>query len=128
MGLHILIADPRSVVHTGLRAIVDADAAVTSISETGSREVLERQLRSDQPPDMVVVHYSLVNDFELLRREHFVVLKRDENLTLFSPLATKNPPLGDRIYRFLDLYLSLVAERNPGGQSEVLAIKGMSTW
>lgn len=82
MEQKILIADPREVIRTGLRVILERQQQGNTIQEALTREELRKQLYS-QTYDMVIVHQSLVADIKMLPKNKFILLVDEPGINLF---------------------------------------------
>lgn len=83
MGKHILIAEARAILRTGLLNIFKEDPSVSQVDEVVTGEELKNRIKS-QPPDLIVIHQSLLTDMQILPREHFIILttELDKNMLL----------------------------------------------
>jgi DNA-binding NarL/FixJ family response regulator len=73
MRKNILIAVDRAILRTGLRAIFRDDPSVDKLEEVTTAEELCKYL-ADSLPDLLVIHQSLVTNFNLLPKGRFLLL------------------------------------------------------
>lgn len=83
MGKRVLIAEFRGILRAGLRAIFLDTPDVIQVDEVLTSEDLQERLVSS-PPDLIVIHQSLITDMAMLPRGHFIILadQLDKNMLL----------------------------------------------
>lgn len=88
MGLHVLIAEPHDLARGGLRTLFISIQVVDAVYEVATSEELNRYLTTHQLVDLVVAHQSLITDFTLLPKGHFVILAdKLDQIKLFTALT-----------------------------------------
>ncbi len=83
VGKHVLIAEARAILRTGLLNIFKEDPGVSRVDEVVTSEELKNRIKS-QLPDLIVIHQSLLTDMQILSRGQFVILAAevDKNMLL----------------------------------------------
>jgi len=92
MKLKILIAEPYDILRTGLKSIFSDDARTEHIYEALTKEDLYKCLQSNSL-DLIVINQSLITNFNILPRGHFVVIADSLDLNIFQ-LAYKHGAKG----------------------------------
>lgn len=87
VGLHMLIAEPRTIYRKGLHTIFSHDSSIASVDEARTREELEDKLATKEV-DFVIAHQSLVSDISLLSRNQFVLLVNEPNKDMLMAACT----------------------------------------
>ncbi|HET8844145.1 MAG TPA: response regulator transcription factor [Ktedonobacteraceae bacterium] len=82
MEQKILIAEPRQVIRTGLRTILEQDEQIKDIYEALTSDDMGRQLHSYNI-DLTIVNQSLVTEFSLLPMNKFILLFDEPDIDMF---------------------------------------------
>ncbi|GHO70181.1 DNA-binding response regulator [Ktedonobacter sp. SOSP1-52] len=82
MEQRILIAEPREVIRTGLRVILERDEQIKDIYEAFTSEDLRKLLHS-YSCDLIIVHQSLASECTVLPMSKFILLVDEPDMDLF---------------------------------------------
>lgn len=81
--LNILIAEPREVIRTGLRAILEQDEMVATVYEAVTYEEIQDLLHQDNQLDLLLVHQSLAKKINTFPTNKLILLIDEPELALF---------------------------------------------
>ncbi|GCF09952.1 response regulator transcription factor [Dictyobacter arantiisoli] len=82
MEQRILIAEPREVIRTGLRVILEQDEQIKDIYEALTSEDLRKMLHS-YSCDLIIIHQSFASDCAVLPMNKFILLVDEPDMDLF---------------------------------------------
>ncbi|GHO60143.1 response regulator transcription factor [Ktedonobacter robiniae] len=80
--MHILIAEPRDILRTGLRTIFAEDERISQIYEAATQETLKACL-SSKPINLIIINTSMMSNIKDLPRGKFVLLAPEVDIELF---------------------------------------------